>query len=380
MSFTYQALVEDVGDGMSPTSYSINLTQGSSSRKWFALSNVNEDGTVQFNVQPSDILQLIHDVLGTTAYPVNTTTPGKLNRTLPLVDPLLPWLYASDIPTMQGFGQFKYTDTTSTQGGPSWPQFALWSNYSFTVNHISRPYPIVPDTSITSHQVNWTDTAGNLQHATYFDEWNRYTDFTLTPRGEWLEQQRGASYFQTNTGNEPGQNAQATTQQSVRMLMPDSILKILWVGVPLRYVLSTNSYLNRMRGYINQNAWEGPAGTGTPYPAGSLLYMDFAPRIYSPTVPVSITWAGSFLDYSKLCDIEMIFFLTSRVGTDLPAPANANFIAAGWNCLPYLPRRKFYYTYNLDLAGATKYPQFYSVPFELLFSDPDSPNGFAGAF
>jgi hypothetical protein len=378
MSFTVSLLAEDIADGMSPSSMAINLQAGSSSRIWRAISNKQNDGTQTFDVQPADVLTLIHDVLGTTAYPVNQGAPGRLNRTLPLIDPLIPWLYASDIQAMRGFGTYQLTSPQTTTQTNNFPGFALWSNYDFTVASSTRPYPVISDDQIVKATSTWQDISGTNQKTDYYPEWNRFCDFTFTPKAEWLEQQRGSSYFVTGTNNEPGANAQQTSQQSVRMLMPDSIFKIMWVGVPLRYVLSKNSYLTRFRGRINQNSWEGPGGVGTTFAPGSLLYWDFVPRIYMPPVPISINWAGSFLDYTRLCDVELIFMHTSRTVTDAPASGtNKNYIVGGFNLLPYLPRRQFYYAENRDLGG-NKYPQFWSIPVEILFSDPDAPGAYTG--
>lgn len=376
MPYTITELVEDVAEGQSPSSVSISFQQSSSSRIWRAISSKNGDGSQNFDIQPSDFYQLIHDILGTTSYPVNGNAPGKLNRALPLLDPQIPNLYASEIQSLRGFGSYQLVGPQNTTDSNNYQGFALWSNYDITVASVGRPYPVAADAQINFKVSKWTDISGAAQSTGYYPEYERFCDFTIQPKAEWLEQQRGASYFQTSDNSEPGNGL--TTQQSVRMLMPDSILKVLWIGVPLRYVLSTNSYLNKFRGRINQNAWAGSAGTGTSFPAGSLLYWDYQPRIYLPPAPVTYSWAGAFLDFTRLCDIELTFMYTTRNITLAPTTSNANFVPAGWNALPYLPQRKFYYAYNTDLAGTTKYPQFYSFPVEILFSDPDDPNAYKG--
>ncbi len=280
----------------------------------------------------------------------------------------------------------------------TFPGYLLYPNYEIVVASSRVPYPVSPDSSIVKNNVIWYDDTDTQQSYAYYPEWLRFTDYTGDPQEEWLEQQRGTTYFQTSDNSEPGSNAQGTSQQSVRMLMPNNLFRMKWTGVPLRYVLSQNSYLSRFRGRINQNAWNGPLGPdinqplGASFPAGTagvfatgqLLYVGFKYTSYLPVLPVTFSLFGSFIDYSRLCDIDLFFLDTTRTVTLPPtqpsaptSPAGRNIVVNGWNALPYLPLRKFYYGYNSDLAGH-KNPLFYSFPLELLFSDPDTPGAYSG--
>lgn len=369
-------MYEYVGDGRSPSQANFTMRNSSVTRTWY-IPNPNGPG---INEAPgliaSDLQLLPQQILGTTSTSIGE---GGLSRQLPLADGLYPWMYAESINGLRGIGLATQEPPQLSTNTASLPGYALFQNYELTVTCTDRKYPVSPDTAIVSATVNWTDAENTSQATPYWREWERFVDLTFDPKDQWIEQQRGASYFETFSGLEPG-NGQ-TTQQSIMMMMPDNILRLLWVGVPFRYVMSPNSYLTRFRGRINQFEWAGPPGAAeaglSPFTAGSLLYIGFKPTIYNPVNPVLGTIAGNTISYSKLCDIEMFFLHTSREGDDLEASVG-NVIRAGWNLQPYLPHRAFYYIYSLDLAGL-KFPPFYSFPVEILFSDPDAPGAYTGA-
>jgi len=389
VAFLTANLQEETGDGRSPSEAAFSFKESHTVRTWF-MENPNGRDSEDYGLDAFDIQFIIKNVLGSTDYALNPTNPGRLARILPLADPLYPWLYASNIQSMRGVGVAMQQDAQLNTNMASFPGFGLYPNYEIICDCTSRPYPVAPDTSIVSSLVSWVDSTNTNQSQQVYPEWNRFCDFDLIPQENWLEQQRGGAYFQTGSGNEPGNGASA--QQSVRMLLPDAVLRLLWVGVPLRYILSQNSYLQRFRGWINQNAWNGPQGPVLPgpqnpstpagskglFPPGSLLYTGWKPRLYQPVLPVTFTPFGSYIDYSRLCDLEIYFLYTARTATDAPAqPTNKNIVVGGWNCLPYLPKRRFFYAYNSDLAS-NKNPLFYSFPVELLFHDPDDPAAYTG--
>lgn len=394
MAFLTASLKEETGDGRSPSNAAFNFKESHTVRTWFMENPLGRDSQV-YGIDEFDLQFIVKNVLGSTTYAVNQNAQGKLNRVLPLADPLYPWLYASEIQSVRGVGTPIQKPSQLNTNSASFAAFALFNNYEITCDCTGRPYPVSPDEAITQQNVFWYDTSNTEQHVTYYPEWLRFCDFDIIPQEEWLDQQRGTSYFETSDSSEPGANAQGTAQQSVRMLLPNSTLRLLWVGVPLRYILSTNSYLNKFRGFINQNAWNGPLGPVIEHPLGAsfpeadggksgvfapgtLLYVGFKPRIYMPVLPVTYNLFGSFIDYNRLCDIEMFFLYTTRVGQKLPSqPTNKNIVVGGWNLLPYLPKRQFFYAYNSDLAG-NKNPLFYSFPIELLFTDPDMDNAYTG--
>src|SRR5215831_9770497 len=391
MAFLTADLKEETGDGRSSSEAAFSFKDAHTVRTWFMENPLGRDSMI-YGIDAFDLQFIIKNVLGSTDYPVNQGAPGRLARVLPLADPLYPWLYASNIQSIKGVGVAQQQQAQLNTNLATFPGYGLFPNYEIICDCTYRPYPVSPDESITTYDLTWID-SGNLSQTSHiYPEWNRFTDFDIIPQEEWIEQQRGQAYFQTGSGNEPGNGASAL--QSVRMLMPNDVLRLLWVGVPLRYILSSNSYLVRFRGKINQCSWNGPQAPvltnawsprnpgGDPglYTAGSLLYTGYKPRIYQPVLPVTFTPFGSFIDYSRLCDIELYFLRTTRIPSDSPAqPTNKNIVVDGWNCQPYLPMKKFFYCYNTDLAATpNRYPLFYSFPVELLFQDPDAAGAYAG--
>jgi len=160
--------------------------------------------------------------------------------------------------------------------------------------------------------------------------------------------------------------------------------------VPYRYVTSSNSYIaggpNRnWRGRVNQNPWWN-------WPAGSLLYMGYEVKKYSPPfndigtypsyLPIngSLSNVGSIIGYERLCDIELTFLLTQRYmsGSLGASITNGNYVAAGHNLLMNLADGKFYYATRPDLTGTNSVqnpPAWFSFPAEVLFTDPDAGTG-----
>jgi hypothetical protein len=378
--------LEQISDGRSP-----GVVQGTdrvmrTSRLWYW------EGPFQAN-QLQNIFQTI---LGSTYYNVNQNASGSLNRILPLSDPLYPWCYANAVTGFRGVGggidQEPAELTTNTSTFSFW---TLYPNYEFTVECSSRPYAVSPDTTIqnAASTVNWYDVNNTKQSTKFYPEWLRFCDRGFAPMDQYATQQRGGAYFQTNTGNEPGANKQATFQQSALMYLPDQVFRILWHGVPARYILSSNSYLNKFRGKVNQVDWNGPFSSvltnpRSPsntngnigfFPMGSLLYQGYHPTFYSPVLPLNTNVFGTFISYDLLVDLELIFLHTIRVAYDLPdlSATNKNYVAAGWNTHPYLPQRQFYYAYFKDQAGNQR-PAYSSFPVELLFTDPDADNAYTG--
>jgi len=394
VAFLTANLAEETGDGRSQSEAAFSFKDSHTVRTWF-MENPNGKDSTTYGLDAFDIQFIIKNVLGSTDYPVNQATPGRLARILPLADPLYPWLFATNIQSMKGVGVALRQSAQMNTNSASFPGFGLFPNYEIVCDCTTRPYPVSPDESITPSNLTWYDSqgvSGTSQSQQIYPEWNRFVDFDIIPQEDWLEMQRGTSYFSTASNTEPGGTPGMSAQQSVRMLMPNDVLRLLWVGVPLRYILSANSYLVRFRGKVNQNDWNGPqapilanprnpsntSGDKGLFPMGTLLYTGYKPRIYQPVLPVNFTPFGSFIDYSRLCDLELYFLRTIRTGTDVPTlEVQKNIVMAGWNLQPYLPRKKFYYCLNRDLGGGTS-PLFWSFPVELLFQDPDAPGAYSG--
>lgn len=363
-------LTGESGQELSTTSFTHDSAK--TVRTWFVGSAAQPVNTV-------DIPDSVRAIIGYTEY--GPGPYGRMTRHLPIADPAYPWLYASKITSLRGIGTYgKVANAVPLETGTgTFPDYTLWTQYAFTVESEMRPYPVTADSTITAQPYTWfPETNGGTvaSSGVYYPEWQRFCDWDFLPLDEYVTQQRGGATFSTGTGTVPNNSP---FQGSPRLFVPNQIFRMLWVGVPLRYVTSPNSYLQKWRGRINQNGWNGPmgptpipAGAGAFFPPGSLLYMGYKPTKYQP--PIAATYAPYFVgvDYSKLCNIELTFLYTSRVGTDLPPqPSNRNFVLTGHNDLPYFPKRQFFYTQFKDNTGTVS-PMFYSFPLELLFTDPDT--------
>ena len=365
--------------------------------------------------QPSDLVNAIVDILGTTAYA--SSGNGKLNRTPPVADPVYPWLYAFSIQAIVGKGgQFVVTDPAyDNLQIQAIAQFALFPAYVFMIEFRPRPYAILLDEDITQYTAgstyasvyyptldNGTSTfcfaQGNSTYALsspqtnwfFVDEWNRYTDFDLQSTENYVSSQVGSGKFVTSgimarQGLPDANNAQPMI--APRIFLPDEVLELIWYQVPLRLITSPASYLRRWRGRVNQNALSWPSGVYTP---GSVLYVNFKQKKYQPPVPNQVqNQFGDPTTFSteKLCDITMRFLLTNRYVPDIPAtaPANRNCVLGavdpntglwngGHNALPWLTDRQFHFSVGNVAAGSStmSYVPFQSAPLELLFTDCDS--------
>lgn len=377
---------EMVGECLFPGKMSFNLTRTEITRRWY-WQNPNQDGTLGFT--SDDLEQILWITLGTTQPEVNTAAPGRLNRQLPLADPLFGWAYASSFNNIEGIGSpvSKQPALPSLAGGidNSLPAWTLFPNYQLDITCTTRPYPVLPDSSIIPSYVIWVDIAGSTQQAQYYPEWRRFCSFTQKPMDDWIARQNLTAYYKTSDNSEPGSSTQpAQFMGQQRLLMPDYELILRWDGVPMRYLTSSNSYLNKFRGFVNQNPWSGPnemtqlpsqVGNTFTYGAGSLLYdgCDIIDS-YPPVVP--FIWPGGVADYGKLCDFALRFRWTTRVTQKAPTKSG-NTVWTGWNSLPYFPNGLFYAAYNKDLAGNI-FPMFPSFPVELMFTDPDAPGAYTG--
>jgi len=85
-------LYEEVGDGPTEVSKAGFSTEGGKSQRAWPMTPASA----------ADLVSVFPAILGTVQY--NATGTGKLARTLPVADPLYPWMYASSIPTVEGYG------------------------------------------------------------------------------------------------------------------------------------------------------------------------------------------------------------------------------------------------------------------------------------
>ncbi len=368
-SYTY---LEEMGD-LSPSS--ANFTPQSQSCS----------GTYRFHAPTVDQLRLsVTDLLGTTG---TTATDGRIRRTLPTRHPTWQWMFADGC-SPQGVGS-GFTTVTIVPGiyPPTIPSYPLYGDYHYRVNFSPRPYNTWQDGDITLTAGTGYKKDGSSYTFKFANEWQRFTTFDIYPTNQVITAQQGQMVFRCDG---PGGTAQPNLnsfQDSPRLYLPDSVLKIRWFQVPYRYLTSENSYLARFIGHVNQTDF-GPNAVGAgygPYKAGSLLYLGANPTAtYTPPIPDPGLLAksdGNGFVNSRLCDLELNFLYTARtIGTTTAntpdfSAVNRNWIVAGHNLLPWLTTRKYYYatTYDPnDAADQAKwFPSYNSFPFQQLFTDPD---------
>lgn len=371
-------------DGTMPV-FTYNERQGDLSPTSANFTNTSQSCSVLYNFHAPTFDQLrssIIDLLGYTVTAVNSASSDcRIRRILPARHPAYQWMFA-DSCSPQGIGS-TFTNITPSpgNGSPIIPNFPLYADYELRVSFSPRPYSSWQDADIAilKNQTAYKKDGSSYTY-TAACEWNRFTTFDLYPVNNFISAQQGQAKFRTSdgVGGTPTPNNNQF-QDAPRMYLPDSMLKVKWWQVPYRFLTSTNSYLRKFVGHINQTAFKPE------YPAGSLLFLGANPtQIYMPPIPdpgiLAFSKDPDALPVGRLCDLELNFLYTARTldpSQSAPTYANKNWIVAGHNLQPWLTTRMFYYTSSEgqpDAADQTKwYPNYFSFPHELLFTDPDSP-------
>lgn len=350
---------------------------------------VGDDGSG--NYAPAQVTDLTDSVSGAFVELMGSTHTNsdgvRLQRTLPLADPLCPWLFVDAIDDFQGIGNPGApipADPYSFFEAPPVDYMAFYPGYLITVSFAPRPYAVVPDRDIQPSVIDaYYDFNGNKIETTgYAPEWLRYTSIKRAPMAEYLEAQAGTFRIQIASGLWPN-NASAGLGQAKMLFRKEAII-YTWFEVPYDYIDTGTdflSFLTQGLGSINQLDFNGNQ-------PGTLLLEALAiSDPYTPIVPPITYWNGSNAIYAaqKLCDISFVFLEAfNPLGPDAdgnpatpPIPFNLNFVTAGHNLLPYAHALGYYYgatlvtnpdkTVNDFLSDR---PLFQSYPFQLLFTNP----------
>lgn len=319
-------------------------------------------GTAMYDVtDPLYVSNAVVDLLGATDTAVSTT--GKLKRQLPKAHPFFPWLYAERVSNIQGVGRPVTFDLSATYEVPLVvPRIALYPRYRLTVEFVQRPYAIVSDDNIPVVTANWDNVAGVSTAYKSTKEYVRFTDYDIEPDVDVVTAQHGKLIFRSSDST----NGKSFTGMP-RISIAKAVIKFRWFGIPFRYLESANSYLVGYINYINQDPfWQ--------WEEGSLLYRGLRVlRRYTPAVPdTNLVFGTTAYTPDKLCDVELLWEWTDRALTSFPGGlANTNCIAAGHNLMPHY-LGGFYYVTDANASTAAQKPLFRSVPFDLLFTDPDT--------
>jgi len=301
------------------------------------------------------------ELLGWTEYNVGD---GSLNRTPPLAHPERQNLFVVAVGIKPIVNEPQADSGPSDPAGeleaPALPVSVVWQSYRFELTFGNLPYAVLPNSKIQPQQHgSYFDDAGDTVMYDYFPEWLRYVDEKFMPRNEILKWKYGEVVYRSsatppNGRKYPGQ---------ARMPMPNDDLVLVWYQVPRRYISSANSFLRKYKNRVNQKDFLG-------YPPGALLYETFTIDQYTaPWQQVDPTWGTGIQAAAKFVDVGLKMVLTLRDAASPPtAPTNQNYIMGGWNLEPDPGTKRFYYV-STKSGGV---PNFLSIPFELLFQDPDA--------
>jgi hypothetical protein len=369
-------IYQEDSDNWSPNQLTASIRDGKANYNYRALG-INSATGIQNSLTA---------IFGTTVLDAtgHTTGGGAINRQQPYAHPLLPFWYAKAISSIKGVGGggvqpiknlrtleapvIPSSTKTDANGNPL-GYWGLYPEYQYTIEFGPVPYAVLGNSSInvnvTPTEFIYIDPNGNSFQFGYAEEWKRYTNWIPIPQFDFITYQLGSMFFATGNSAFPNQQPMKAFP---KLFLPNQLIKFYWYQVPLTYITSPRSFLNRFAGYVNYFDWYQPA-----WRAGTLLYLGYTPTVYSPPVPqlYQVQEGRTGFAVDKLVDLEINFLYTSRQGTNLPTPINQNSIPAGHNLLPFIDRN-FYYAQAKVGTPPKVYPSWNSFPFELLFTDPDA--------
>lgn len=384
------------------------LNRGSTSESsvGFAVDSARGEGVyILINPTKADLQNLPMELLGgVDLRPISNAgqqsqQPSHIRRYLPKRHPIYDSMVFTAITGVRGVGtkdnpQPGTVDVNlgNVQGFILWPQYEVGVEYAPASTYGN----LKPDPFIKTTQATYYNYLGTTVSYNYTNEWIRYTTWAESPSGDVVTSKFGQMKFTTGSGGAPGSSSPETAAQyqgTPYQTLPDSIFKIKWQQVPLSFLTSPFSYIrNCPLGVINQSSFFDPNGDGaTMFPAGSLQYMGYSYRDYTPPIPASLgsfAYVGLGSDTSRLCDIDFTFKRTTRqrFARDLPtanqvgADVNQNWIIGGFNLQPQLATpNSYYYTHSIDQTPggdvnnkAKWFPHHNSFPFQLFFTNPDA--------
>ncbi len=352
-------LWEDVGDGSTEAAKVGFSPEGGKSQRLWQITPANV----------GDLISSFPVIIGSCAYEASGT--GKLQRTLPMADPMYAWMYASSIPGVEGYGRYNHVDADATLEAPGFPFGAFWDNYRLGVESLPRPFPVLPDSSITSRSGRWYPEAGGgttEETFTVAEEQFRYCTWDMQPQSDYITQQKGTMKFNSSDSA----NAHMFAAMP-RFFLPNSLYTITWYYVPIRLIVSAKSYILRWRGRINQNRFIGP--DGLEFDPGELLYLNFSQKMFTPPVQNMVDLGGesTIVSTEKFAHITLTFLFTRRKRFSDPGVTvtNQNYVTGGHNLMPWNDGNFRY----AAVQGGDERPTWLSAPLETLFTDCDSPNG-----
>jgi hypothetical protein len=304
---------------------------------------------------------------------------GRLQRTPPLAHPLCPWMYAVRVESFKGYAKAEETSSVAELYDAPPPEgYAEYPAFVFKVRFQALPYDVLSDSKISTETVEWYDENGDSQSTTCPTEWQRWTDFEEDQASEIIQADFGQQVIRGTTL--PGEEFRPFPGK-VSMRLARSAIICTWYCVPYRFYASPNSLFRKYQHYINQvpfSVGKDQHGNDMLMPAGYLRLDSAKARRYLPPVPEVFSEGGAQLTVTssqKLCDIVIRFEVAAREAEGEITPYNPNWIASGGHNLnPWVVDKLYYYTTTVGFDPNDEeewVPAFFSVPFQLLFRDPD---------
>ena len=305
---------------------------------------------------------------------------GTLERSLPAACDIMPWLTAESIQSLRGFGGGN--DPPILRDFPADEEYEcpplvgaqlIWPYYRAVIAFTAKPYRLLSDESISLQTVDYylDDDNGSVSAstATYANEYDRFLHWTYTPNPDILLADYGQLTFRTFDNATLPNNIPCMNKP--RVVTPQAMVELIWVGVPESYLESSKSLLVKNIGRVNQVAFDA-------WDPGELLYIGVSVlRRYPPPVPeIEEGATGTAFGIEKLLDLKLQFIETIRTpptdGTKPPVPTNRSWIAAGHNLQAWLKTKSYYYVSGADSTAARQLPIYLSAVFQTLFNDPDA--------
>lgn len=297
-----------------------------------------------------------------------------IERKLPIAHPHWQWLFCERISNIEGVEFDSKIDVGEEDAffdvqveAPPLAYYARYKRYELSVDFTSRPYALLPDTSIKKFNLTWTNEFGAVESKDFNEEYLRYTEYRRQPSSEFLTAENGQMIWKMD--NNPVappvvalQNA-AVAGGQLRMLIRSAQIEYKFYEVPYTFITSAKSFIARATGHVNIIDWND-------HKAGSLLMLGASvDKVYSPLFPEWIETDAEALvpSQQKLCDITFNMLERNEAPAIAYAGVTGNDVAYGHNLLFNPQTSKWYYAVNNN-TGKPTYPAF---PFQLLFANPD---------
>lgn len=340
-----------------------------------------EGGRASITFKPVDNANFVNKVQEIIGFS-RVGSSGKLERGLPKAHPQFPWLFGSHLSSIKGVGApsvMTASDPLQQLEAEAFDDYALYPQYSFTVEFTPRPYVLAKDDKIPTEAVSFLGEDGSTTYnRTVANEWLRYTDYDYQPLSEYLTAQQGQFLFRTDSGAAPGGNPASSATPAgtgqIRMLSRKVGIKFRWYCVPYEVLDrdDDDNWILQGLGCVNLTRFYRWA-------AGTLLFRGVSYRRYTPSVPevaplfdtTSIVFTNN-----KLCDLEFDFlYVNPTIKTAATThKKNNNVIQAGHNLAPHGALQGYYYV-STEIPSVTavhNQPIYPGYEFKCLFCVPNA--------